>query len=240
MIAVDQTTIDYLHGRPYAPRGALWDQVVEYWHTLTSDAGASFDRTLTVQGADVRPMVTWGTSPEMVVPIDGCVPDPEHEASGARRRGMQQALSYMQLTPGTRMTDIRLDRIFIGSCTNSRISDLRIAAAIVDGRRSSPFHPGRRRWSGARAGEAPGRLRGWNGQVHGGRTPVARARVLHVPRDDEDRPRGRAPRLDIEPVPSEGRQGARAGRSRQSGDGGRGGDRRALLRHPGTLAPGRL
>ena len=76
LIAVDQTTIDYLHGRPYAPRGALWDQAVEYWHTLTSDAGASFDRTLTVQGADVRPMVTWGTSPEMVVPIDGCVPYP--------------------------------------------------------------------------------------------------------------------------------------------------------------------
>ncbi|HET9105989.1 MAG TPA: 3-isopropylmalate dehydratase large subunit [Steroidobacteraceae bacterium] len=138
LIAVDQATVDYLQGRPYAPRGELWDQAVAYWRTLTSDADANFDRTVTVQGAELRPMVTWGTSPEMVVPIDGCVPDPESEVSAARRQGMQQALSYMQLRPGTRVTDIRLDRIFIGSCTNARISDLRVAAAIVDGKKVAP------------------------------------------------------------------------------------------------------
>jgi 3-isopropylmalate/(R)-2-methylmalate dehydratase large subunit len=138
LIAADQTTLDYLRQRPYAPRGELWDRAVEYWRTLTSDSGASFDRTVTLQGADVRPMVTWGTSPEMVVPIDGCVPDPEQESSAAKRRGMQQALSYMDLKPGTRMTEIPLDRIFIGSCTNSRISDLRIAAGVLRGKKVSP------------------------------------------------------------------------------------------------------
>jgi 3-isopropylmalate/(R)-2-methylmalate dehydratase large subunit len=138
LIAVDETTIDYLRGRPYAPRGELWDRAAEYWRTLTSDPGASFDRTVALDAAEVRPMVTWGTSPEMVVPVDACVPDPEREASDGKRRGMQQALAYMQLTPGTPMTEIRLDRIFIGSCTNSRISDLRIAAAVVRGKKVAP------------------------------------------------------------------------------------------------------
>lgn len=138
LIAVDEATIDYLRGRPYAPRGELWDRAAEYWRTLTSDSDATFDRTVALDAADVRPMVTWGTSPEMVVPVDGCVPDPEREASDAKRRGMQQALTYMQLAPGTPMTRIRLDRIFIGSCTNSRISDLRIAAAIVRGKKVAP------------------------------------------------------------------------------------------------------
>lgn len=138
LIAVDDVTIDYLQGRPFSPRGDLWERAAGYWRTLTSDPCATFDRTITLQATDVKPMVTWGTSPEMVVPIDGCVPDPEREPNAAKRRGMQQALSYMQLMPGTPMTEIRLDRIFIGSCTNSRISDLRIAAALVRGKRVAP------------------------------------------------------------------------------------------------------
>ena len=137
LIAVDETTLDYLRGRPYAPRGELWDQAAEYWRTLTSDPAGTFERTVVLDAAEVRPMVTWGTSPEMVVPVDACVPDPERESNGAKRRGMLQALVYMQLTPGTPITAIRLDRIFIGSCTNSRISDLRIAAAIVRGKKVS-------------------------------------------------------------------------------------------------------
>jgi 3-isopropylmalate/(R)-2-methylmalate dehydratase large subunit len=135
LIAVDETTIEYLLGRPYAPRGALWDQAVEYWRTLQSDEGARFDRTVTLDAARVQPMVTWGTSPEMVVSVDACVPDPTREGNPSRRHGMEQALEYMGLRPGTPIVEIALDKIFIGSCTNSRISDLRAAASVVRGRR---------------------------------------------------------------------------------------------------------
>jgi 3-isopropylmalate/(R)-2-methylmalate dehydratase large subunit len=135
LIAVDETTIEYLRGRPYAPRGALWDQAVDYWRTLQSDEGASFDRTVSFDAGRVQPMVTWGTSPEMVVSVDACVPDPAREASLLRRHGMERALEYMGLRPGTPIVEIALDKIFIGSCTNSRISDLRAAASIVRGRK---------------------------------------------------------------------------------------------------------
>jgi 3-isopropylmalate/(R)-2-methylmalate dehydratase large subunit len=135
MIGVDDTTMDYLRGRPFAPKGRDWDHAVAYWRTLVSDAGARFDREVTLEAREIRPHVTWGTSPEMVVPVDDVVPDPERERDSMRRDGMERALTYMGLKPRTRITDIPLDKVFIGSCTNSRIEDLRAAAAVVKGRR---------------------------------------------------------------------------------------------------------
>jgi len=135
MIAVDDATIEYLKGRPFAPRGRDWDAAVAYWHTLKSDAGAKFDREVTLDAREIKPHVTWGTSPEMVVAVDDVVPDPDREKDGTKREGMERALTYMALKPRTRITDIKLDKVFIGSCTNSRIEDLRAAAAVVKGRR---------------------------------------------------------------------------------------------------------
>ena len=135
MVAVDDTTIDYLRGRPFAPRGGMWDQAVAYWRTLKSDPGAKFDREVTLDARGIKPHVTWGTSPEMVVPVDERVPDPDKEKDSLRREGMERALRYMGLEPRTAITDIRIDKVFIGSCTNSRIEDLRAAAAVVKGKR---------------------------------------------------------------------------------------------------------
>jgi 3-isopropylmalate/(R)-2-methylmalate dehydratase large subunit len=135
MVAADETTLDYVKGRPFSPKGPEWEQAVAYWRTLKSDPDARFDREVKLDGREIRPHVTWGTSPEMVVSVDDVVPDPEREKDAMRREGMERALVYMGLTPRTRVTDIRLDQIFIGSCTNSRIEDLRLAAAVVKGRR---------------------------------------------------------------------------------------------------------
>jgi 3-isopropylmalate/(R)-2-methylmalate dehydratase large subunit len=135
MIAVDQKTVDYIAGRPYAPAGDQWNAAVTYWRTLVSDEGAEFDRVVTLDAKDIKPQVTWGTSPEMVVAITDVVPNPEAETDAVKQTGMRKALDYMQLTPGTAITDISLDRIFIGSCTNSRIEDLRAAAGIAKGRK---------------------------------------------------------------------------------------------------------
>ena len=135
IIGVDDATIEYLRGRPYAPKGRDWDHAVAYWRTLASDPNARFDREVALDAREIRPHVTWGTSPEMVVPVDDVVPDPEREKDAMRREGMERALTYMGLKPRTRMTDIKLDKVFIGSCTNSRIEDLRAAAAVVKGRR---------------------------------------------------------------------------------------------------------
>ena len=134
LVAVDEVTINYLRGRPFAPQGARWEQAVATWRGLHSDADARFDRVVEISATGIRPQVTWGTSPEMVVPIDASVPDPANEADPVRREGMERALRYMGLRPRQPIREIRLDKIFIGSCTNSRIEDLRAAAEVVQGR----------------------------------------------------------------------------------------------------------
>ncbi|QEP44147.1 3-isopropylmalate dehydratase large subunit [Ectothiorhodospiraceae bacterium BW-2] len=133
MVAVDEKSIDYFRDRPYAPKGALWDRAVTAWRQLHSDEGAVFDRELVIDATALKPQLTWGTSPEMVVAIDQTVPDPTAEADSVRAEGMRRALAYMGLTAGTPMRDIAVDRVFIGSCTNSRIEDLREAAAVAKG-----------------------------------------------------------------------------------------------------------
>ena len=135
LVAPDDNTFAYLKGRPMAPRGAQWDAAVAYWRTLKSDDGAVYDREVRIDAADIAPQVTWGTSPEDVVPITGAVPDPQEAPTEAKRAAMRRSLDYMGLTPGTRMTDVAIDNVFIGSCTNSRIEDLRAAADILRGRR---------------------------------------------------------------------------------------------------------
>lgn len=135
MVAVDRKTIDYLRGRPYAPTGALWDQAVQYWKTLHSDDAAQFDLVVNIDASQITPQLTWGTSPEMVLPIDSRVPDPEKEQDQVKRAGMERALEYMGLEPNMPLTDIRIDKVFIGSCTNARIEDLRAAAAVARGRK---------------------------------------------------------------------------------------------------------
>ena len=135
MVAVDDTTIDYLKDRPLAPKGALWERAVAYWRTLKSDDDAKFDKVIVLDAATIMPQVTWGTSPQMVTSIDGSVPDPAREADPVRREGIERALQYMDLRANTPITEIKLDKVFIGSCTNSRIEDLRAAAAVVRGRK---------------------------------------------------------------------------------------------------------
>jgi 3-isopropylmalate/(R)-2-methylmalate dehydratase large subunit len=135
MVAFDDTTLDYVRSRPLAPRGEQWEQAVAYWRTLRSDPDASFDAVVEIDAAAIRPHVSWGTSPEMVVAVDERVPDPLGEPDPVRRDSMEKALAYMGLAAGTPITEIAIDKVFIGSCTNSRIEDLRAAAAVVQGRR---------------------------------------------------------------------------------------------------------
>ncbi len=136
MVAPDETTFAYLKGKPQAPQGALWDAALADWRALRSDPGAAFDREVEIDGSGIQPMVTWGTSPDAATPIGGVVPDPAAMTDPQRRTTAQAALDYMGLTPGTRLEDIAIDTVFIGSCTNSRIEDLRAAAAVLKGRKS--------------------------------------------------------------------------------------------------------
>ncbi|WP_457673206.1 3-isopropylmalate dehydratase large subunit [Thiolapillus sp.] len=134
-VAVDDKTIDYVKGRPFAPRDELWEKAVASWRELHSDEGARFDEVVVLDAAEIQPQVTWGTSPEMVVGVNDVVPNPDDEADEVRANGMRRALEYMGLDAGTPITDIRVDKVFIGSCTNSRIEDLRAAAEVARGRK---------------------------------------------------------------------------------------------------------
>jgi 3-isopropylmalate/(R)-2-methylmalate dehydratase large subunit len=134
MVAPDETTFAYLQGRPFAPKGAQWDKALAYWRTLPSDPDAVFDLEISLDAGALVPMVTWGNSPEDALPVDGRIPDPQHEPDLQRRAAMLRTLDYMGLTPGMTITDIPIDQVFIGSCTNARIEDLRAAAHILRGR----------------------------------------------------------------------------------------------------------
>jgi 3-isopropylmalate/(R)-2-methylmalate dehydratase large subunit len=138
MVAVDDKTIEYVKGRPMAPKGAMWDRAVAYWRTLVSDPGAKFDKVVTLDAASIQPQVTWGTNPQMVTTIDGKVPDPAQVKDPVQREWIERALKYMDLKPNMPIAEIRPDKIFIGACTNSRIEDLRSAAAVVKGKRVAP------------------------------------------------------------------------------------------------------
>jgi len=134
MVAVDDKSIDYVKGRPFAPGPELWEQAVAAWRELHSDDDAVFDHEVVIDAAAIRPQVTWGTSPEMVVPVGARVPDPAQESDAVKAEGMRRALDYMGLTAGIPITEIRVDKVFIGSCTNARIEDLRAAAVVARGR----------------------------------------------------------------------------------------------------------
>ena len=134
LVAPDEKTFEYLKGRPKSPKGAAWELAVEYWKSLKTDDGAAFDTEVTLKAEDIQPQVTWGTSPEDVLPITGAVPNPADESDDNRRTKMERSLEYMGLTPGTPLKEIKIDKMFIGSCTNSRIEDLRAAAAVAEGR----------------------------------------------------------------------------------------------------------
>ena len=173
MVAVDDTTLAYVKGRTYAPRGALWDQAVTAWGDLHSDPDAHFDQIVELRGEEIKPQVTWGTSPEMVLPVDGHLPDPAQIDNPTRRKAVERALEYMGLQAGMAVTAIRPDRVFIGSCTNSRIEDLRSAAAVVKGRRVASSIKQALVVPGSGRGKKAGRGRGAGPGVPGRRDGVA-------------------------------------------------------------------
>ena len=175
MIAPDDTTYQFLAGRPFAPKGAAWDEALKFWRTLPSDAGAKFGKEVEIDAARVVPMVTWGTNPEQSLPITGRVPDPAQEQNAERRTEYSKALTYMGLQPGMLLTDIAVDRVFIGSCTNSRIDDIRAAAAVAKlGHAVVPA------WivPGSESIKRQAEAEGSRSHLHRGRLRMARRRLL--------------------------------------------------------------
>ena len=199
LIAPDEKAFEFLRGRPMSPKGEAWDAAMRYWETLRSDQGAHFDHEIRLDAAKLPPIVTWGTSPEDVVSISGVVPDPDQIADEAKRLSKHRALKYMGLTAGTKITDIKLDRIFIGSCTNGRIEDH--ARRGEDGRRQDrQRQPQRHDRAGFRHREGAGRSRRPRQDLPRRRIRMARAGLLDVPCDESRQAEaGRALRLDLEP-----------------------------------------
>ena len=239
MVAPDEKTYAYLKGRPKSPKGALWDQARRYWDTLRTDEGAHFDAEVRLDAADLPPIVSWGTSPQDVVAIAGFVPRVEDGATEAKRASIKRALEYMGLQGGEKIADIAIDRVFIGSCTNGRIEDLRAAAKIVEGRKvaervNAMVVPG----SGLVKAQAE--AEGLDKIFTRRRLRMARAGLLDVPGDEPRQARARrALRLDLEPQfrGPPGLQGPHP--SRLAGDGGGGGDRRAVRRREGVAVDAR-
>ena len=199
LIAPDEKAFEFLKGRPMSPKGEAWDAAMRYWETLRSDEGAHFDHEIRLDAAKLPPIVTWGTSPEDVVSISGVVPDPDKIADEAKRLSKHRALKYMGLKAGTKITDIKLDRIFIGSCTNGRIEDMRAAAKMVEGKTVNG-NCQRHDRAGLRHREGTGGSRRPRQDLHQGRLRMARAGLLDVPcHEPRQAVAGRTLRLDLEP-----------------------------------------
>ena len=233
LFAPDEKTFAYLKGRPMAPHGADWDRAVEQWRTLATDEGATFDRSIRLDASEIAPTVTWGTSPEDIASIDGTVPDPDSFGDLAKRDSARRSLEYMGLTPGQRLQDVAVEHIFIGSCTNSRIEDLRAAAQVLRGQAPEPDDPAGAGRARLRAGQAPGRSRGSRPHLPRRRLRVARAGLLDVPRDE---PRQGAAagalRIHVEPQLRRPSGPGRAHAPDVPGDGGRRGRDRSPNRRP--------
>ena len=233
-IAPDEKAYAYLKDRPKAPKGKAWDEAMRYWETLRSDDGAHFDREIRLDAAKLPPLVTWGTSPEQVVSITGRVPVPAEIADEKKRIAAERSLGYMGLKGGEKITDIKLDRVFIGSCTNGRIEDLREVARVVDGKTRQRQRQRHDR-AGLRPGEGAGGSRRPRQDLQGRRLRLARAGLLDVPRHEPGQAQaGRALRLDLEPQLRRppGLQGPHP--SGVAGDGGGGRDRRTFRRRAGV------